>query len=528
MLVELVVSDLGVVGELAVVFDAGMTALTGETGAGKTLVVEAIDLLVGGRADGGMVRHGASESVVEGRFALGDDEIVLRRVVPREGRSRAYVNGRLATVGELAEWGRRLVDLHGQHAHQSLLSAAVQRGSLDHFAGVDLEPMMSARKTLAALDEQLATLGGDERERARELDLLRFQLDEIDGASITDVDEDERLDAEEDLLGDALTHRDAAAGAVASLGDEAGAADHVREALAAIDGRAPFASVEARLRTVSLELEDVTTELRAVGETIEDDPERLAAIRDRRKLLHDLRRKYGETLGDVIAFRDTVARRIADLEARDATAARLEAERDEARIALRDAEAVVGKARRRAAPKLAKAVEGHLAPLALEKARMSVEVGDDDPGEDVSFLLATNPGVPPMPLVKVASGGELARTMLALRLVLSEAPDTLVFDEVDAGVGGTAAIAVGRALSEIALDHQVLVVTHLPQVAAFARRQLVVSKNVRKGETHVSAKPVDGDDRVVELARMLSGSPDSAKARAHAKELLADAGSSAR
>jgi DNA repair protein RecN (Recombination protein N) len=528
MLIELVVSDLGVVAELAVVFDGGMTALTGETGAGKTLVVEAIDLLVGGRADGAMVRHGAAESVVEGRFALGDDEVVLRRVVPREGRSRAYVNGRLATVGELAEWGRRLVDLHGQHAHQSLLSTAVQRGSLDHFAGIDLEPMLSARKALAALEEQLAALGGDERERAREVDLLRFQLDDIDGAALTDVAEDERLDAEEDLLGDALMHREAAAAAVASLGDEAGAEDRTREALAAIEGRAPFTEVEARLRTVSLELADVTSELRAAGETIEDDPERLNAIRDRRKLLHDLRRKYGETLGDVIAFRDTVATRIADLEARDATAARLEAERDDARAAVHEAEAVIGAARRAAAPKLAKAVESHLAPLALDKARIVVDVGEDDPGDDVSFLLATNPGVPPRPLVKVASGGELARTMLALRLVLSEAPDTLVFDEVDAGVGGTAAIAVGRALADIATDHQVLVVTHLPQVAAFAHRQLVINKKVRKGETHVSAKPVDGDDRVVELARMLSGSPDSVKAQAHAKELLADAGSSAR
>ena len=218
MLSELVVTDLGVVSELAVVIGPGMTALTGETGAGKTLVVEAIDLLVGGRADGGLVRHGADEAIVEGRFEVGDDDVVLRRVVPREGRSRAYVNGRLATVGELADWGRRLVDLHGQHQHQSLLAAAVQRSALDHFAGIDLEPLIAARKALAALEEQLAALGGDDRERARELDLLRFQLEEIDAAAITDVDEDDRLDAEEDLLGDALQHREAAAAAVADPG----------------------------------------------------------------------------------------------------------------------------------------------------------------------------------------------------------------------------------------------------------------------------------------------------------------------
>ena len=278
--------------------------------------------------------------------------------------------------------------------------------------------------------------------------------------------------------------------------------------------------MDARLRTLSLDLADVTSELRATVETIEDDPERLTAIRERRKLLHDLRRKYGETLGDVLAFRETVATRIADLDARDATAARLVGERDEARVGLQEAERLVGAARRRAAPKLAKAVEGHLAPLALDKARLVIEVGSEDPGDEVAFLFAANPGSPPSPLVKVASGGELARTMLALRLVLSEAPDTLVFDEVDAGVGGAAATAVGRALADIAADHQVLVVTHLPQVAAFADRQLVVSKKVRKGETHISARPADGDDRVVELARMLSGSPDSEKAKAHARELL--------
>lgn len=523
MLTELMVTDLGVISELTVVFGPGMTALTGETGAGKTLVVEAIDLLVGGRADGNLVRHGAAEAIVEGRFELAGDELVLRRVVPREGRSRGYVNGRLATIGELAEWGRRLVDLHGQHAHQSLLGTAVQRNALDRFAGTDLEPMVTARKALAALDEQLVALGGDERERARELDLLRFQRDEIDAAAVVDVDEDARLDAEEDLLADALTHREAAAGAVGSLSDEGGAEDRIGAALAAIDGRAPFADLEGRLRTIALELTDVSQELRTGGEGIEDDPARLGAVRDRRKLLHDLRRKYGETLADVVAFRDSVALRIDELEGRDATAARLDAERGEARRRLHEAEKVVGAARRRAAPELAEAVEGHLGPLALDKARLTVLVGDEDPGDDVAFLLAANPGAPALPLAKVASGGELARTMLALRLVLSEAPDTLVFDEVDAGVGGRAATAVGRALADIAAEHQVMVVTHLPQVAAFARRQLVVSKRVRKGETHISVRPADGDDRVIELARMLSGSPDSDNARAHARELLAAA-----
>jgi DNA repair protein RecN (Recombination protein N) len=219
-----------------------------------------------------------------------------------------------------------------------------------------------------------------------------------------------------------------------------------------------------------------------------------------------------------------VAARIDELTARDETAARLEREREIARTAVRDAERVVAAARRAGAPKLATAVEGNLAPLALAKARLRVDVGAEDPGDDVSFLMTTNPGTPPQPLAKIASGGELARTMLALRLVLSEAPETLVFDEVDAGVGGATATAVGRALADIADDHQVLVVTHLPQVAAFAGNQVVIDKASRRGATQVSARPVHDEERVVELARMLSGSPDSAKARDHARELLTDAG----
>jgi DNA repair protein RecN (Recombination protein N) len=522
MLVELGVRDLGVIAELSLVLEPGMTALTGETGAGKTLVVEAISLLVGGRADPTVVRPGAKEALVEGRFVFDDDDVVLRRVVPREGRSRAYVNGRLATVAELGEWGRRLVDLHGQHAHQSLLSATVQRAALDRFGGVDLAPLVQARKELAAVEERRTALGGDERERVREVDLLRFQLDEIDRAGITGPDEDESLDAEEDVLADAAAHRDAAEGALLGLTTDGGAGEALAGALGLVEGRAPFAALEERLRAAAVELVDISSELRLVGDGIEEDPERLEQLRTRRQLLHDLRRKYGETLADVLAFREEVAARLVELETREATAAELDAARGRALQSLARAEAAVGRARRRAAPELARAVQANLGSLALDKARLEIEVGDD-PGDDVGFLLAANPGSDPLPLARVASGGELARTMLALRLVLSEAPDTLVFDEVDAGVGGSAALAVGRALAEIASDHQVLVVTHLPQVAAHADHHAVVTKEVRDGSTFTSVGVVADDERVTELARMLTGTPESTAARDNAEDLLARA-----
>ncbi|WP_334144198.1 DNA repair protein RecN [Rhabdothermincola sp.] len=519
MLEELAVSDLGVIEHVSLVLGPGMTVLTGETGAGKTMLVDALELLVGGRADPTVVRPGATEALVEGRFVTGDEEIVLRRVIPREGRSRAYVNGRLATVSELSELGRALVDLHGQHAHQSLLAARVQRGALDRFGQVDLSALAEARQRLAHIDEQLAALGGDERERARLVDLLRFQVAEIDTAAIVDPTEDEQLEAEEEVLAGALEHREAAEAALTSLSGDGGAVDGLGAAIRALDGRAPFAPVEQRLRGLAAELADVASDLRATVELIEEDPARLEQVRSRRKLLHDLRRKYGDTLTEVLAFREEASSRLDALMAREATAARLEAERQAAWAAVTRAERAVGRARRRAAPALAEAVQANLRELALAKARLEVQVGDD-PGDEVTILLSTNPGSPLLPLSKVASGGELARTMLALRLVLTEAPDTLVFDEVDAGIGGEAATAVGRALAALGDRHQVLVVTHLAQVAAVAARHVVVTKRVQGEQTSTTVREVGGEDRAVELARMLSGSPDSESARQHARELL--------
>ncbi len=520
MLFELGVRDLGVIADLRLLLGPGMTAVTGETGAGKTLVVEAIELLVGGRADGVLVRPGAEEAWVEGRFVVDDEEVVLARAVPRTGRSRAYVDGRLATAAALAEWGERLVDLHGQHAHQSLLAAAVQRAALDRFAGIDLTPLHDAKAAVAALDRELAELGGDERARAREIDLLRYQVAELADAQLRDPDEDSALDAMEDALADATAHQEAAVAAAASLTGEGGAGDAVGVAIAAVAGRAPFQALEARLRALGAELADVATEVRGTGELIEDDPERLAAVRARRQLLHDLRRKYGDTLTDVIAYELEALTRLAELEDHDRRAAELDAIRAQASAVVDDAAASVAAARRAAAPALADAVAANLRELAMPKARLTVDVAGEGPADDVAFLLSANPGAPELPLSKVASGGELARVMLALRLVLSSGPPTLVFDEVDAGIGGSAAVAVGRSLAALGEERQVLVVTHLPQVAAFADAQVRVTKVAEDDATVADAHVLTEADRVVELSRMLSGQPESRTARDHAEELL--------
>jgi DNA repair protein RecN (Recombination protein N) len=524
MLVELAVRDLGVIEDLRLVLGRGMTAVTGETGAGKTLVVDAIELLVGGRADPLMVRQGAAEAWVEGRFVLeGDGEVVLARVVPADGRSRAYVDGRLATIAALSEWGAQLVDLHGQHAHQSLLGAAVQRAALDRFAGVDLVPLDDARARVRAIEHRLAELGGDERTRSREIDLLRFQVDELDRAAIDGDDEDERLDVEESVLADAVAHQEHATAAGVALTGEGGATDAVGTAIAALQGRAPFAELEGRLRAVAADLADVAGELRTAGEAITHDPERLDAVRARRQLLHDLRRKYGDTLAEVLDYASGVRARLAELEQHDERAAELDRERADAVAAVAAAAAAVAAQRRSAAPDLAARVEAHLGDLAMPKAQVEVAVAGEPPADAVAFHLAANPGTAPLPLAKVASGGELARAMLALRLVLTAGPPTLVFDEVDAGIGGEAAVAVGRSLAALGADHQVLVVTHLPQVAAFADAHVRVAKETGEDRAVARIDPLDDPGRVVELSRMLSGQPDSRTAQDHAEELLTSA-----
>lgn len=534
MLAELAVADLGVIDHLNLLFGPGMTALTGETGAGKTLVVEAIELLVGGRADAGLVRAGATECRVEGRFIVDDDELVLARVVPRDGRSRAYVNGRLATAAQLAELGGRLVDLHGQHAHQSLLAGAVQRAALDRYGNVELAPLQEARARVVELDAALAALGGDERARAREIDLLRYQVDELRRAALDDPDEDVVLEREEDLLADAQAHREAATAALTGLRDDGGALDLVGSVRAQLSGRGPFHAIEARLRALAAELDDVAGDLRSLLEDLSEDPERLAAVRARRQLLHELQRKYGEQLADVMAYRDEAAARLAELEGHDERAAALDRERAEAIAAEQAAAGVVAAARRAAAPDLAEAVTRHLAELAMPGARLDVDVSGPA-GEAVTFLLAANAGEPAGPLARVASGGELARAMLALRLVLAPTDrserdgeatggvSTVVFDEVDAGIGGEAALTVGRALAAVGERSQVLVVTHLAQVAAFAHHQVAVTKDERAGRVAASATPLHAEARVVELSRMLSGLTGSDAGRVHAEELLAEA-----
>ncbi|MFM8626975.1 MAG: DNA repair protein RecN [Actinomycetota bacterium] len=529
MLVELSVENLGVIESARVDLAEGFTALTGETGAGKTMLVEAIGLVVGRRADADVIRTGCDEARVDARFIDADgSEVILTRVIQRGGKSRAYVNGRMATVAALVEAGTDLLDIHGQHAHQRLLGAAAQRGALDAFAGIDLTDLRAARDRVAECEAALAAMGGDEKSRAREIDLLRFQCAEIEGAGLEDDDEDVALDREESLLSDVVRMRDALWAACDAISGDDGAAPSLGGALKGLRSVEGLMEWAERLSGLVADLDDLARDLRARADSAEENPERLAEIRQRRQMLRDLRRKYGDTLADVRLFGAEARARLDQLEGWTDRINALEVERNRAHTALTAAQRVVGNARRQAAPGLGEAVQARLKALAMAHARVTIAVGDEstDPaGDAVTFILAANPGAPALPLSKVASGGELARTMLALRLVLAGEPATMVFDEVDAGIGGEAAVAVARALRELGAAHQVFAVTHLPQVAAAAHHQVSVVKTVRKGSTTAEAVMLDSDARSAEIARMISGGVADGTATAHARDLLSSLGS---
>lgn len=528
MLVELSIENLGVIESARVLLGPGFTVLTGETGAGKTMLVEAINLVVGKRADASVVREGAEEARVEARFltssAEGETETILSRIVGAEGRSRAYINGRMVTVGALSEVGTTLVDIHGQHAHQRLLSALHQREALDRFAGVDTSPVLAARERIREIDVLLSALGGDERSRSREMDLLRFQTEEIAGARIESPDEDAVLAAEEEMLAGAVNLREALCEALALLAEDSSASELIGRSIRRLGASSVLGGLVEELVGVQAGLSEAVGTLRTLLDRVEENPARLAEVRERRQLLRDLCKKYGDTLAEVVSFGEEAATRLDELESHGERVAGLSGERESAIEALRSAERVVGDLRRANASRLADAVRSRLPALDLPHAELSVAVGDpgsDPAGDSVVFLFTANPGSSAQPLNKVASGGELARVMLALRLVLSEEPGTMVFDEVDAGIGGAAAVAVAGALRELGGGHQVLAVTHLAQVAAAAHHQVGVTKTVRNGRTYGEARPLTGEDRETEVARMLSGGLADASALAHARDMMA-------
>ncbi|MFD9728865.1 DNA repair protein RecN [Streptomyces sp. NPDC059072] len=568
------IRSLGVIDDAVVELSPGFTAVTGETGAGKTMVVTSLGLLLGGRADPALVRIGAKAAVVEGRIVMRPDApaavraeeagaeldegaLLISRTVSAEGRSRAHVGGRSVPVGLLGELADDLVAVHGQTDQQGLLRPARQRQALDRYAGdavaVPLEKYGAAYRRLRAVAVELEEITTRARERAQEADLLRFGLDEV--AAVEPVaGEDAELAAEAERLGHAESLASAAQlahGALAGNPEDPEGIDAntlvagAHRALESVRSHDPaLGALAERIGELGILLADVAGELAGYADDLDADPLRLAAVEERRAALTQLTRKYGTT-GDVdgvLEWAEKGAARLLELDGDDERITELTAERDGLRSELSLLAQALTDARVEAATRFASAVTAELASLAMPHARVTIDIrqvedpeGVDVDGrpvaygpsgtDEVELLLAPHPGAQPRPIAKGASGGELSRVMLAVEVVFagSDPVPTYLFDEVDAGVGGKAAVEVGRRLAKLAKSAQVVVVTHLPQVAAFADRQLLVEKTNDGSVTRSGVKVLEGEDRIRELSRMLAGHEDSVSARAHAEELLAAA-----
>jgi DNA repair protein RecN (Recombination protein N) len=563
MLEEVRINGLGVIDDAVLELSSGFTALTGETGAGKTMVVTALGLLFGGRADPARVRPGAERAAVEGRLLvseqvaraveeaggdLDDDEtvLVLSRSVSAEGRSRAFAGGRSVPVSLLQVLADDLVAVHGQADQQQLLRPGRQRDALDRFGGPELATVLSDYRRLfarhRAVRAELDALISAERERAAEVETLRLGLAEIEAVSPV-AGEDAALLAEDERLSNAdALHAAASTAHEALAGDPAASSVDASDVvtLLGMAGRAlevvrshdpVLAGLAERLSEASYQVSDLATELASYVESLDSDPARLAAVQERRAALGRLVRAYGGVSGDVAGVLDWAKQagsRLAELEGADDKITALAEEEESLASQVGSLAAELTTLRSAAAARFGSEVTAELTDLAMPHASLTAVVTElDAPGpfgaDDVEIRLAAHPGAPPLPLHKGASGGELSRVMLAIEVVFAGADPvpTFVFDEVDAGVGGKAAVEVGRRLARLAHSAQVIAVTHLPQVAAFADNHLVVEKSDDGLVTASGVTRLDQPGRIRELSRMLAGLEDSEFGQAHAEELLA-------
>ncbi len=555
MLTDIAIRDLVIVSRLELALSAGMTALTGETGAGKSILIDALGLALGDKADLGMIRSGCERAEVTAGFDIGrcpeardwlaeqaldeGDECVIRRVLVREGRTRAFINGRSASGAQLRALGDLLVDIHGQHAHQSLLRPAAQRALLDAYGGQQRHAAKVAEqhRRWRALDTRLRELTAARAQRAERIDLLRFQVQELTELNLADGELD-ALDREQRRLANLGKLQGASTALVellyegdGALRDQLGHAGAELMGLADIDPR--LAETRELIDGARVQVEEAAVNLRQYLEDLDMDPGRLAEVEDRLGRIHDLARKYRiqpERILEDLAERQA---ELAALERDDQRLGTLEADRDAALGELLNAARVLSKARRSAAERLGDTVTAAMQELGMVGGRFALATetcADADVGahglDTIAYQVSANPGQPLQPLAKVASGGELSRISLAIQVAtaaLGRIP-TLVFDEVDVGIGGRVAEIVGRLLRRLGDARQVLCVTHLPQVAAQGHQQLKVQKRAIDGQTYTEILPLTDTARVDEIARMLGGTEITATSRAHAAEMLRGAG----
>ena len=556
MLLELRAENYAVVDHAIAVLGPGLNLLTGETGAGKSILVDALALLMGGKASSDVVRHGTEKAIISCVFestpgaeatleANGIDadsgEIILRREIFGNGKGRVYVNNQPATVAVLRQLAPELALVHAQSETLASFDQAQQRSLLDRFAGLSTDPVATSFAGWREIKSKLAELESSEQEKLRMVDLWLFQCREIEAAR-PQTDEDSSLESERRLLMNAERLYTAAMNAYDLLYEGSGSAEStLRAALKQVEELArfdaKFPEAVQQLSSALAVVEDVGATARDYAENVQASPERLAKIEERLATLDRLKRKYGATLADVIAFGEEVSRKLADVENREEIIKALRADLDCAAQAYREAARSLHTERVAAAQKLEKSAEAHINDLAM-KARFSIEVtANEDPAawtangwDSIAYRIATNAGEPLKPLGEIASGGEMSRVMLALKVSVEEGaskarkkmqvPRTLVFDEIDIGIGGRAAEAVGQKLKMLSKAQQVLCVTHLPQIAAFADQHFLIEKKAEGGRTKTSVRLLESADRTEELARMLSGATVTDTSLRHAEQMI--------
>ena len=556
MLARLSVRNLAIVESAEAEFGEGLNIITGETGAGKSVLMGALELALGARADSSAVRDGAKEAVVSAEFSLSggaeadlvggvldeaglppceDGALVVRRSMSATGGGRVHVNDAPSTVQTLRTLGRLLVDLHGSNDNQSLLDETFQRGLLDAWGGADLAPYSAAWERLSSLRREADALRGDSSDLEVEAERLRYCVDEIDAAQLTSDDETE-LPVRHAAAAHAAELVEAAASASAALAgdDDASAASALIAAgRAAADMARHYPPAEEwrdEIESLTIRVQELSSAMESAASRLDADPETLQALDDRLSLVQRLKRKYScASVNDLLSLRDARAARLADIDGREERLAALARDVAAAEKAVREAGTRLSAVRAKAAAKFSKAVTKELHGLGFLKAELSVAISPREPDasgcDAVEYLFAPNPGESPRTLKAIASTGEIARVMLAVKTVSSahDAIPVLVFDEIDSNIGGETGRAVGERLRAVARHHQVIAITHLPQSAVYGDRHLVVEKNVSGGRTRTVVRLLEGDQRVDEIARMLGGVGLTSVVERHARELLAAA-----
>jgi DNA repair protein RecN (Recombination protein N) len=546
MLKELRIKNLAIIDNLRVRFENGFNVLTGETGAGKSIIVDSLSLALGSRAQSDLIRTGEKEAVVQAFFevenikelpAMGidiSDGIILRRIISATGKSRSYINDTMVSLQSLTEIGRMLVDIHGQHEHQSLLSVDKHKMFIDLFGKLndDREKVESLYKEVQVLKQEESDLRQKARERSHRVDLLRFQINEIESASLR-INEKEELTEERNILSNMKRLKELVETAYSNIYSEEGSC--IEKLTTVITKVKEMSSVDHRLSEILslLEeamplIEDASFSLRGYKDKINTEPERLTGVEDRLELIKRLEMKYGEGIENILKYRDEAEKELKRLEIIDERLDVIEAECKEKEEMLLQSAIILSEKRKEVARKLEELIKNELKELYFNDAEFVIDIKQESISsqgiDKIEFLFSANPGEPPKPLAKIASGGELSRVMLALKGILADFDriPVLIFDEVDAGIGGKAAKSVGKKLKAISNRHQVLCTTHLPQIASLGDFHLKVEKGQKNERVCVEVKELQGRERINEIARMLSGKITEVSLK-HAKELLESA-----